>query len=343
MQTNHNKEYLVWILFPLALFYWGMIYWRNIFYKFGFFVIKKLPVPVISVGNISVGGTGKTPTVISIANKLQKDGYRPAIISRGYGRKTTGTMIVTDGVTPPPSWDKIGDEPSLMARNTYNIPIVVDEDRFRGGMVLYHKYKPNVFILDDGFQHRALYRDLDIVLINSKDTQSDHKLLPYGLLREPWDQIVRADFIITTKNNQNQVTPYLNRKLKSVKCPVLSSKFLFENQLRSLDGENKDISEFENGRAFLFSGLGDNRGFFKLAKDLGIKIGGTTSFPDHHKYTKTDYTLIESQFNQTESDFIITTEKDIVKLGNGWKELPIFYLPVKMKLPNGLTFNQILD
>ena len=343
MQIIHNKEYLVWILFPLALFYWGIIYLRNIFYKVGFFVTRKLPIPVISVGNISVGGTGKTPTVIAIAHKLQNDGYHPAIISRGYGRNTSGTIEVTDGKTQPPSWELIGDEPCLMASQTYDIPIVVDEDRFRGGMFLYKKYKPNVFLLDDGFQHRGLYRDLDIVLINSKDSKKEHKLLPYGHLREPWDQLRRADIIITTKHNKKRATPYLTRKLKSAKCPILSSEFYFSNKLIDGNGDGLNLSEMKNKTAFLFSGLGDNLGFFQAAEELGLPIGNTHSFPDHHHYTKKDFTFIQDQQMKSKSDYILTTEKDFIKLESGWKELPIYYLPVKMILPDKLIFGHVLD
>ena len=343
MQINHNKEYLVWILFPLAIFYWGMIYWRNIFYKFGFFVTRKLPVPVISVGNISVGGTGKTPTVIAIAHKLQNDGYRPAIISRGYGRNTSGTVEVTNGKTQPPSWKTVGDEPSLMANQTQNIPIVVDEDRFRGGMFLYKKYKPNVFLLDDGFQHRGLYRDLDIVLVNSKESKKEHKLLPYGHLREPWDQLRRADIIITTKHHPKRTTPYLNRKLKSAKCPVLASAFHFSGQLVGRDGTILNLSKMENKTAFIFSGLGDNVGFFQAAIELGISIGKTHSFPDHHNYTKKDLAFVQDQQIKSNSDYVLTTEKDFIKLDDGWMDLPIYYLPVQMVLPDKLNFNHVLD
>ena len=172
MQITQNKEYLVWILFPLALFYWGMIYWRNLFYRFGFFITRKLPVPVISVGNITAGGTGKTPMVLALAHKLQKEGYRPAILSRGYGRNTKGAQIVSDGKTNFKSWEAVGDEPALMAKNSEGIPILVDENRFRGGMLLFEKFKPDLILLDDGFQHRSLFRDLDIVLINGKDKKN---------------------------------------------------------------------------------------------------------------------------------------------------------------------------
>ena len=122
-KTNKSIKYL---LFPLALFYWGIVYWRNLFYSVGFFISKKLPTKVISVGNITTGGTGKTPAVIFLTKTLSEKGIRCAILSRGYGRKTAGTQLVTDGRAPVEDWRNFGDEPSLMAKSLPGIPIVVD-------------------------------------------------------------------------------------------------------------------------------------------------------------------------------------------------------------------------
>ncbi|MBT7514428.1 MAG: tetraacyldisaccharide 4'-kinase, partial [Candidatus Marinimicrobia bacterium] len=180
------------MLFPLAMFYWGLVYWRSLFYKYGFFVSRRLPCSVISIGNITVGGTGKTPTVIFLAEYLKGKGKRVAVLSRGYGRATKGTLMVSDGNGPNVSWEKSGDEPFLMAKKLNQIPVVVDEDRFRGGMFIMQKFNPDIILLDDAFQHRAIERDLDLILVNSGDKSFDHKLLPYGLLREPWMNINRG-------------------------------------------------------------------------------------------------------------------------------------------------------
>lgn len=339
MQINNQKEYLVWVLFPLALFYWGMIFWRNVFYKYGFFVTRKLPAPVISIGNITVGGTGKTPMVIALANTLQNEGYRPAIISRGYGRTSTGPVEVNNTL----SWNDIGDEPAIMAKQTKNIPIIVDENRFRGGMILYQKYKPNIFLLDDGFQHRSIYRDLDIVLINSKDSSRDHKLLPYGLLREPWDQMKRADIVISSKNNISKMSPYLKRRLGALKKPLLFSRLKFGQHLISITHQEENISNMHHKSAFLFSGLGDNQSFIKSVESIGLTIIDQFLFSDHHQYDKQDFTLIESRFNKSGADYILTTEKDMIKLGELWNQLPIFYLPAETTIPKGLNLKSLLS
>ena len=161
----------------MALLYWGITFWRNLFYSAGFFVTRKLPAKVISVGNITSGGTGKTPAVIYLAKMLLSQGHRVSILSRGYGRKTAGTQLVTDGKTPVTDWRNFGDEPTLMANALTGVPIVVDNNRHRGGMVLVDRFNPDIIIMDDAFQHRAIERDIDIVLINSQDSRATHKLL----------------------------------------------------------------------------------------------------------------------------------------------------------------------
>jgi len=178
-----TKSRLRYALFPLAMLYWGIVFWRNVFYTFGFFISRKLPTKVISIGNITAGGTGKTPAVIYLAKLFLKNGIKVGVLSRGYGRKTAGTQLVTGGETPVDDWRNFGDEPTLIAQKLPEVPVVVDSNRYRGGMFLIKSFGPDIIIIDDGFQHRAIERDIDIVLINSQDTRAEHKLLPYGFLR----------------------------------------------------------------------------------------------------------------------------------------------------------------
>ena len=152
---------------------------------------------------------------------LKNCNYKTAILSRGYQRKTKGTLLVSSGDGPLYNWQEVGDEPFMIATKLKGVPIVVDEDRFRGGMFLIKEYNPDIIILDDGFQHRSLYRDLDIVLLNGSDNQSTHKLLPYGYLREPWNNIKRADAIFITKKHPQ---PFLKRKLLESKLPLFETK-----------------------------------------------------------------------------------------------------------------------
>ena len=191
------KKYRMF-LWPLGFFYWLLIFWRNFFYNLGFFVSRKLPCKVVSIGNLSVGGTGKTPFVLFLANTLKATGLKVAVLSRGYKRKSAGTLVVSDGNAVQSDLENSGDEPFMLANKLKGIPVVVDENRYRGGQLICNEYNPDVILMDDAFQHRRVFRDVDIVLINSNHRRP--KLLPYGLLREPLRNIKRADAVIFTKS-----------------------------------------------------------------------------------------------------------------------------------------------
>ena len=338
-----NKEYFVWILFPLALFYSGIIYWRNFFYNFGFFISKRLPCTVISVGNITVGGTGKTPMVIFLAQLIKQHGKKVAILSRGYGRKTKGTILVTDGKSKSSisNLEDCGDEPYLLANTLKGIPLVVDNDRFRGGMFLTQRFQPQIIILDDGFQHRALERDLDLVLVNSCDRMIDHKILPYGILREPWKNIARADAIILTKTNLQQPKPFLSKKLKKTKIMVFNSQI--KNVISPLQYHSKPKSlTLKNKNVFLFSGIGDPFSFRSSIENLGAIICGVKEFKNHYSYTKQDLTIINQQANKTNAEYLVTTEKDWVKVKNFNSNYPIIVLGINIKISNDKELKKLL-
>ena len=307
-KTNKGLKYL---LFPLALFYWGIIYWRNLFYSVGFFISKKLPTKVISIGNITTGGTGKTPAVIFLTKALSEKGIKCAILSRGYGRKTVGTMLVTDGETSVANWQNFGDEPSLMAKSLPGIPIVVDSKRHRGGAFLVEKFKPEVIILDDAFQHRRIERDLDIVLINGQDKRSDHKLVPFGLLREPRSSLKRADVLIFTKTNLMQPNLFLNKTIKSVGKPYFSSTLEAENPI-SIDG--KPLLIKKKTRVVALSAIADTKGFITTLKQLNVEVVDHFDFVDHHRYKQSDLERLAKQVTRLNVKIVITTEKDMIKL-----------------------------
>lgn len=304
-----TKEYQKYILFPLALFYWVVVFWRNLFYNLNFFTIKKVPCKVISVGNISVGGTGKTPTVIYLASLLGKLGKKVAILSRGYGRNTKGLVLASEGGGGLLcNWKECGDEPYMMAEKLTNVPILVDENRYRGSLYLVKRFNPEIIIMDDGFQHRSLHRDIDILLVNGGDSMSNHKLLPYGMLREPWDNINRANVVMVTKKRPG---PLLQRKLKETSLPILQTRVKPLIRYYNLNSTKKMLKK---GKAFLASGLG-NPGFFKkTVQHLGFKICGEKIFPDHYFFTKNDLLELETKAKTSGASHILTTEKDWLKI-----------------------------
>ena len=331
-----SKEIHAYLLFPLAMFYWGLVYWRSLFYKYGFFVSRRLPCSVISIGNITVGGTGKTPTVIFLAEYLKGKGKRVAVLSRGYGRATKGTLMVSDGNGPNVSWEESGDEPFLMAKKLNQIPVVVDEDRFRGGMFIMQKFNPDIILLDDAFQHRAIERDLDLILVNSGDKSFDHKLLPYGLLREPWMNINRGDAVILTKTNLKKPKPFLIRKIKESRLPILHSTT--HASLSTLSPEKPD--SIKRKKVFIVSAIGDSSGFNQTVKNLGCDIVGEKIFPDHFKYSQSDWKNTESLSAQV--DYIITTEKDWVKIEHFSFTKPVIVVGIKIKIQPGKKLERLL-
>ena len=321
---------LRYVLFPLAMLFWGILFWRNLFYTFGFFVSRKLPTKVISIGNITTGGTGKTPAVIYLANILIKRGKRVAVLSRGYGRKTAGTQLVTDGNTPALDWRNFGDEPTLISKALSGVPVVVDEKRHRGGMFLVDRFNPDVIIMDDAFQHRAIERDVDIVLINSQDQRSDHKLLPYGFLREPWIHLKRAHAIIFTKTNLMKPAPFLRSMARKSRVPRFRSVLLC-GPLVSPEGEHKEI--LKENSALALSAVGDHGGFMRTLNSAGLNVVEELVFRDHHDYIQDDVELTQKHLLKSGAEYVVTTEKDMVKLDQlDLSRIEIYSIGIEFKL-----------
>ena len=194
---------------------------------------------MVSIGNLSVGGTGKTPFVLFLANTLKAGGLNVAVLSRGYKRKSTGTHVVSDGNAVQSDLKNSGDEPFMLANKLQDIPVVVDENRYRGGQFICNEYKPDVILMDDAFQHRRVFRDVDIVLINSNHRRP--KLLPYGLLREPLRNIKRADAVIFTKANLTPPDETLVNSVSKYCSFTMESDLMPSTQVIGLDGSTKTV------------------------------------------------------------------------------------------------------
>ncbi|MFH1851087.1 MAG: tetraacyldisaccharide 4'-kinase [Candidatus Neomarinimicrobiota bacterium] len=324
---THPLRYL---LFPLALFYWGVIFWRNLFYTIGFFVTHRLPCRVVSIGNLSLGGTGKTPAVIYLAQLLLQHGRRVAILSRGYGRSTSGTRLVTDGQTVETDWRLVGDEPCLMARQLHGIPIVVDENRYRGGVYLFQNYDPDIILLDDAFQHRNLERDVDVVLMNALDTVADHKLFPYGRLREPWFHLRRADIIFWTKTNLASPPVLLKGRLNRLAVPNFTSRIIINPKLTGL---NSDLSleDLNQKPVLAVSAVGDPAGFGKTLRQACVNVIEQVSYTDHFNYRDADLHDLRRKLEQLGAEYIVTTEKDLLKFAvlKTAQNLPIYAIGIQ--------------
>tara|TARA_Y100001954_G_scaffold49531_1_gene52281 strand:- start:103 stop:1152 length:1050 start_codon:yes stop_codon:yes gene_type:complete len=298
------NTWLNYLLFPFSVLYRFSILFRNFCYDKNLLKTNQLPCNVISIGNISFGGTGKTPTVLYLCKMLQENKKKNiAILSRGYKRSTSGTVLVSSGNGPLKNWQAVGDESYMMAQKTKNIPIVVDSNRYRGGKYLIKNFNSKIIILDDGFQHRALSRNLDIVLINGYTKPSDYSFLTTNLIRETWISLKRADTIIFTKKNPN---PLILKNIKAKKLMYINSTF--KSSILYPKGFDK------KNKALLLSGIGNPKSFEKLARSHGCIIVGIKRFKDHYSYNKKSLLKIVQLAKNLKADYILTTEKDWVKI-----------------------------
>ena len=315
---------------PLSFLYGLVTTLRNYLYDANIFYTNKLPCKVISVGNITTGGSGKTPTVEFLALYLQSIGKNVGIVSRGYGRSSKHIKLVTDGFNKPNSWEQYGDEAFLLSQNLNSIPIVVGESKYKAGLKIVTEFDIDVIIIDDGFQHRSLHRDLDIVLINSKDTKRTHKLLPLGNLRERISGLKRADMIIYTKTNLYNNLNYLDDLLKNVNIEILNSILETKSMLIGKDKQEINQADLKLKNVYLLSAIGDNRGFKKTVKKIDVNIVGHSKFIDHFKFKTNHLKKAQKEAKRVGAKYIITTEKDLIKIPNVNLEIPIYALKTEM-------------
>jgi tetraacyldisaccharide 4'-kinase len=331
------------LLFPFTLLYGIIIALRNRLFDLGIFRAEFLPTKVISIGNMTAGGTGKTPHVILLAKELQKRGLAVAVLSRGYKRQSRNTVQVPMGQRVHNDWKLFGDEPVLMTRKLTDVPVVVDGNRVRGGKFILKNFNPDLILLDDGFQHRALHRDYDIVLINSNVPSSAWHLLPSGHLREPWNQIRRASMIIISKSNLQTLSRDLMAKLDITGKPVCRSEIHCLENLYGAGNRSMEISSIKGKTAILISAIGDPAGFEKIVAYLGISIAGHSAFRDHYDYTAKDLNRVIDWFIDSDSKMILTTEKDFIKIEPFIdNDLPLFAVPIEVKFSDQ-NLNTILD
>ena len=279
---------------------------RNALYDRGWMRVRQLEGPTISVGNISVGGAGKTPFVIFLGELLKQRGIAFDVLSRGYGRETTGVLEVD----PAGAAREFGDEPLLIARRL-KVPVVLGEDRYQAGLLAEAKFGPQMHLLDDGFQHRELARDFDIILVTPDDIRD--RLLPAGRLREPLTSVQRADAIVLTSGASAESLPLRDKLVWRVRRGILP----------------KDVPS----RPIAFCGIARPQNFLLQLRTAGIEPVAEAIYRDHHAYTEKDIRDLLDLKQRSEADGFVTTEKDAVNLGGYLAALdPVAVVPVKMEL-----------
>jgi tetraacyldisaccharide 4'-kinase len=292
---------------------------------------KRLPAKVISVGNLTLGGTGKTPAVMRVAKEAKKRGFNPCILTRGYRGKTKDTCFVSKGAGAIMDAAEAGDEAVLMAELLKEVPVVKGSRRYESGLFALREYfdllTPDpgsservasdltpLFILDDGFQHWALYRDIDIVLIDATSPFGNEKLVPEGILREPLCALHRADLIVVTRSDAATPVAVLDitRKLKKYnqQAPVFTASHR-PLELVDIQGKTRALSSLSHKRVYAFAAIGNPLYFESLLRASGARVIQFREFRDHHEYAQSDINDIK---NDALGLDIITTEKDLVKL-----------------------------
>jgi tetraacyldisaccharide 4'-kinase len=307
-------------------------------YGKGFLKIHRLPCTVISIGNITSGGTGKTPMTLYVAQLLRQAGYRVVIISRGYkGEAEKRGGIVSDGKELLMTSREAGDEPHMMARFLKDIPVLVGQNRFSSGRLAISRFAPDIILLDDGFQHRRLHRDLDIVLLDTARPFGNGFLLPRGSLREPPDALDRADMLVFTRFRdglQDPATqlpaPLQNRPIfRSRNVPYIHHTATHTPGTGQAPLPGSGPGALAGTRVFAFSAIADNPDFHRAITNLGCRLAGKAEFPDHHAYTPRQLEEICRDAGQANAELIMTTQKDFPKLpGNTVWPLPLVVLGV---------------
>ena len=286
---------------------------RERLYETGILTTMRLHHPVVSVGNLTLGGTGKTPLVIALAEGLRERGFRPVILSRGYGRTSRGIQIVG---AQSSQWEHWGDEPFLMRQRLRNVPVIVGANRYEAGMLAEKNQLGNLFLLDDGFQHRRLHRDVDIVTVDPVEWAAGELLLPAGRWREPKAAIARAH-AACVQEIQGASFPDL---------PIPS--FRVQTGMEGIYQDERPVSPetLKNRAVVAFAGIAKPERFFNAIESLGIRPVKCVRFRDHHHYSGREIVNLGGEI-------LITTEKDAVRLSTV-TDRPYSYLRINAKIPD---------
>ena len=313
-------QFIKYLFLPVSFLYGVIMDIRNLFYDWGIFKSYKFDVPVIAVGNITAGGTGKTPFVIWLTKRLTQKYGKIAVISRGYGRKSKGLLEVTDYRNPA----KFGDEPCLIAVSVPQADVIVSESRKEAIEYVLQKGHTDVIVLDDAFQHRSVQRDLDIVLINAGEKLRGNFLLPSGTLREFKHNLKRAGlFVITNSDNS------------FADSAIFPAKPLFKSagKLKTLVDHNfktaGDINELAGKKVIAFSAIAHPENFKEFLLKYNIQVEKYFSFRDHYAFKMQDIQKLVKEVRKVSCDKILCTEKDMVKIsaleGIKKNEISLFY------------------
>ena len=321
-------------LLPLAWLYRGAVALRNFFYDKNLFAVTRVPARVVSIGNPSTGGSGKTPTTAFLANALVARGVKVAIVARGYHREGIGACIVSDGQSVLAEIHEAGDEPLLLAQQCPGVPLVVDESKTRAAQIAVEHFEPQALLIDDGFQHRRLHRDLDLVIISARMMLQKPWLLPAGPLREPLSNLHRAHWILLaglqdlSAVDQKKVFELCRSNTNAKLLPI---EFCVEGIHAMFEGKKLATPQRHNASALLVSGIALPERFQKSAQSAGVIVRERLVYRDHHRYSENDVSRLIAKFQSSRVDYVLTTAKDAIKLQNfaRLQSLPMYVLELR--------------
>jgi len=332
------------ILQPLAAGFRLSVALRGSAYKRGLLKIRRLNRPVVSVGNLTVGGTGKTPLVAFLAEMLLRRGWNPSILTRGYGRRGAKLIAVAPKPERAANPREVGDEPAWLAKALPEVPLVVCADRYKAGLVAEESFNVNVHLLDDGFQHLSLARDIDVVLVDITQEFSNRALLPAGPLREPRSALARAQVIVLTRAELNDAS---SREREVARINPKAKVFHSTTRLLGLvsveSGAACALQSLERKSVFAFCGLGNPEAFFASLRAREFNLMGQAIFPDHHVYSAAELNRLSSRASASRAVALLTTEKDALNFPPTWSaELPVLATVVKAEVREHDAFEQVL-
>lgn len=333
------------MLSPLSVAYSAVTRLRTAAYQKGLLKKTKLPVPVISVGNITAGGTGKTPLVVEICRLVAAEGRKVCVLTRGYGRQNAGDrVVVSDGTRVLAEAAQSGDEPLLLAEKLLVAAAVVcDADRAAAGRWAIENLDSNVFVLDDGFQHLQLARNLDVVAIDATNPWGGGHLLPRGTLRELPHGLARADCAIITRTEQTNDTSLLEREIRKLMGdrPVFTSRMTTEG-VREVSGTALSPSASVPQPVSAFCAVGNPGSFITQLRHENLQLAHTQIFPDHYSYKQADIAELSRKAKADGAASLITTAKDAVKLRNLEFDLPCYVLEIEISIDNAEALRQLI-
>jgi len=302
-------------LLPLSWVYGAVAGARNILFDRGLLAVEDAGVPVISVGNLTAGGTGKTPLVEYVVRRLLERGRKPGVVSRGYGRAGRGTVVVADGGVLRVAAAEAGDEPLQIARKFPGAAVVVGERRADAARVAVRACGADVVVMDDGFQHRGLGRDFDLVAVDARTDLRHEPMLPAGLRREPLSGLRRADLVVLTRAEDSGVRGRATAVLRPLFGGPAAAAGTRLTGFRTLDGGTAlDSRALAGLPVLLFCGIGSAAAFSRTVAHAGARVVKAIEFPDHHRFGPDDLRRVIAGGREAGARWVVTTEKDACRL-----------------------------